>query len=1142
MDGMPHTRPKASSSDLAKARQPTRLTTDGMKSKTSSRDSLVSKAPKGRESPAFPNKDLDLLNLLKTEHDSIRSMVTCKICYGLLYEPYTTSCGHTYCYSCLCNSFGAPSSGGASGKSCPECRTTLDHAPAPSYLVRELTHHLIKKPELLPTGETLDQHAEWQKEQADMVQRDKTNTDRRNGGLFRGHFRRRMRPVHDAQDDVDRCPYCHWEVADGVCDHCRLPFDENGTGTWGMSDIDDTSEHDFSSEDFDAEMELEMDLDDDSQAFPEDAGEFEDFDWYGEFGSHAPFAMRRFLEGGVPPQGMRRRAAHSAAGSHRYSASVASELPELEEEDEEMDEDSSMNDFIDDGGTEVGSQSPASNTGFSVQSPGSSSQATWQTEEEDDDDDDDDEEDDVPISRVGARLRQNASRTPGPSQSSRASQNLQASQSSQPQANPFQNRRSRRVVSESPSDSTVSAVVEEEDDDDEGPIPAVRRNHQLRQRAQTPRMLQRVPSSISPREALQDHWRYTQLHGQGTQDDEMDEGDDSDTGTTVGWEPNLQSNDRARNAGSLTPTADSPHPDRRPASRTANADPNRVLRRRSSVLSTTQHYEDNDADDDTSDVDRDGDTNMNRTLRPRSSRIRLTPLSQPTPRVPPQNILDASDVDSDETDASTTQDPQGLPYNPRIFSMFAQYRNDLRDYSYPQETSGSHVDQLRRTPVQRPRTVNRNRMNGANTPQGIASPVAMSRAAQQAMNSPARLRTPHMGMDGAGQSSPNARHNLERPNPNAGIPTSGGVMLNGSGGRTSGGPSTNGQATAGAPAPVPAPAPANRLPSSQPLPSPVFPTPSVHAATGIERPQSRLNRPPSAGGRRGSGQWPMFTPPAPLPNMMGPPGLGFGSARTAFQTRNPFINHQMRPRPSTQRLREQSSTATLRPRSSNRNIRGQPSQVGLRDAVPPQSPQVRPQPSRIQLRSSPRALWDNENSQPAQATQAAAEPQPPTGSIAANPTGSNLSHDERVRRARELVERRREELAMGAGPARSNPFAGGRTGLTSNPALQSLRGATTQQAPESQDTTRFTTVGAGGQPRSVFSPVYPGLSRRRSNRGFNNPSPGAYLSSNLNHLGGPQVNTQRPRSGQFQAMEPGIQTTMARGVTQMTTAGDYRRN
>ena len=39
------------------------------------------------------------LKVLKTEFDSLRTHLTCKICDRLLYQPYTISCGHTYCYT-----------------------------------------------------------------------------------------------------------------------------------------------------------------------------------------------------------------------------------------------------------------------------------------------------------------------------------------------------------------------------------------------------------------------------------------------------------------------------------------------------------------------------------------------------------------------------------------------------------------------------------------------------------------------------------------------------------------------------------------------------------------------------------------------------------------------------------------------------------------------------------------------------------------------------------------------------------------------------------------------------------------------------------------------------------------------------------
>lgn len=39
------------------------------------------------------------LKTLKSEFDSLRSHLTCKVCDRLLYQPYTIACGHTYCYT-----------------------------------------------------------------------------------------------------------------------------------------------------------------------------------------------------------------------------------------------------------------------------------------------------------------------------------------------------------------------------------------------------------------------------------------------------------------------------------------------------------------------------------------------------------------------------------------------------------------------------------------------------------------------------------------------------------------------------------------------------------------------------------------------------------------------------------------------------------------------------------------------------------------------------------------------------------------------------------------------------------------------------------------------------------------------------------
>jgi hypothetical protein len=100
-------------------------------------------------------------------------------------------------------------------------------------------------------------------------------------------------------------------------------------------------------------------------------------------------------------------------------------------------------------------------------------------------------------------------------------------------------------------------------------------------------------------------------------------------------------------------------------------------------------------------------------------------------------------------------------------------------------------------------------------------------------------------------------------------------------------------------------------------------------AESISRPDSRVNhRPPSATGRRNSGQW--------------------ASARSNNRN-NPFI----RTRQSNRALREQSSIATLRSASSIRTLRGQSSRVSMRN-----SPHSSPLSSRTHTRQhqTPRGL------------------------------------------------------------------------------------------------------------------------------------------------------------------------------------------
>jgi hypothetical protein len=223
------------------------------------------------------------LKALQTDIDAMRQIVTCKICHRLLYEPYSLACGHTYCYSCLSQWL-------VDGrkKTCPDCRAVVNQQPTPSYLIRELVLVFVSRNELLPDGETTEEHHGFVKEEADLVAKDKANADPRTGGLFRGCFKRGYHgyigPIHDAGDGVDRCPNCNWELEEGFCNTCGEMIDPHEH--LGFSDYDDESE------DTEDELDHELDLEDAAAVFGADGQ-----DDYLEHEDPLPDEHRRWLAG-----------------------------------------------------------------------------------------------------------------------------------------------------------------------------------------------------------------------------------------------------------------------------------------------------------------------------------------------------------------------------------------------------------------------------------------------------------------------------------------------------------------------------------------------------------------------------------------------------------------------------------------------------------------------------------------------------------------------------------------------------------------------------------------------------------------------------------------------------------------------------
>lgn len=97
-----------------------------------------------------------------------------------------------------------------------------------------MTQIFAKRPELMPIGETTQEHKRWQEEEAALVEKDRVATGSK-GGLFRGSFRltrrRQLAVIRDDEDGVDRCPACAWELEDGMCTRCEYPAGENSAET-----------------------------------------------------------------------------------------------------------------------------------------------------------------------------------------------------------------------------------------------------------------------------------------------------------------------------------------------------------------------------------------------------------------------------------------------------------------------------------------------------------------------------------------------------------------------------------------------------------------------------------------------------------------------------------------------------------------------------------------------------------------------------------------------------------------------------------------------------------------------------------------------------------------------------------------------
>lgn len=129
--------------------------------------------------------------------------------------------------------------------------------------------------ELMPVGETTEEHKQWQDEEAALVERDRSSR----GGLFRGCFRMLARrpmalaaPIRDDEDNVDRCPRCTWELEDGQCGSCGYSVENTGSSS------SEGAEYYHPDEIYDMEHGIDMD----DALFESLAEEANAHDFYGE--------------------------------------------------------------------------------------------------------------------------------------------------------------------------------------------------------------------------------------------------------------------------------------------------------------------------------------------------------------------------------------------------------------------------------------------------------------------------------------------------------------------------------------------------------------------------------------------------------------------------------------------------------------------------------------------------------------------------------------------------------------------------------------------------------------------------------------------------------------------------------------------
>lgn len=346
------------------------------------------------------------LRTLHSDLDAMRQIITCTVCHRFMYQPYALSCGHTYCYSCLAEWLGKNHK-----KSCPDCRKVVKQEPTPSFLIREMVLVFVNRNQLLPDGETSEEHHQMAAEEAAIVAKDKADTDERQGGLFKGSFSRpSARPViavHDTSDHVDRCPNCLHEVEDGWCLTCHIRVrssdaesdasDNDGTNPGDETDLSEELDLDLEAQDMAREYyahgtfseEDESDEDSEAEEEPDLSGFVEDEVRWDSDADEPDYSFEAYEYNDTPQ-------------ASRGAAIVVSDASESED-DSEDDDDEVRN--IQPIRRRLVNRRSAPVTISSDSEDDSEDSQNNVVDDEDEDDNDDDDDDDAPVPSNSQRVR-----------------------------------------------------------------------------------------------------------------------------------------------------------------------------------------------------------------------------------------------------------------------------------------------------------------------------------------------------------------------------------------------------------------------------------------------------------------------------------------------------------------------------------------------------------------------------------------------------------------------------------------------------------------------------------------------------------------------------------------------------------------